>query len=208
MSACGFRYICDGVLPCAVKLTSCWDVIAFIGVHPRRLMATYIIQTCTSTPLRTPCYAVGLNIVCGCPLDERKASCPRTLLRTRRPLSEHLLATRRRCRSTRRTTTSASSCRCFCVLLRVDLLDNLLNLLCLQVADLVAGCHDCDLDVLCASLHDFEERFDGQLDGAGAVEGVGVVALEEFADGFGGAADGVCFPGWKLVSEFPKKKVQ
>jgi hypothetical protein len=43
-------------------------------------------------------------------------------------------------------------------------------------------------------LHDFEEGFDGQLDGAGAVEGVGVVALEEFADGFRGAADGVCFP--------------
>lgn len=64
----------------------------------------------------------------------------------------------------------------------------------MEVADLVAGCHHCDFDVFGAGLHNFEQGFDGQLDGAGAVEGVGVVALEEFADGFRGAADGVCFP--------------
>jgi hypothetical protein len=61
----------NDVLSCASReMSSCWDVKSFISVHPRRLMATYIIQTRTSTPLRTPCYAVGLNFVCGCPLDE------------------------------------------------------------------------------------------------------------------------------------------
>ena len=43
-------------------------------------------------------------------------------------------------------------------------------------------------------MHDFEEGFDGEFDGGGAVEVFFVVAFEEFADGFGGAADGVGFP--------------
>jgi hypothetical protein len=61
----------NGILsPVLRAMSSCWDVVSFMSVHPRRLMATYIIQTCTSTPLRTPCYAVGLNFVCGCPLTE------------------------------------------------------------------------------------------------------------------------------------------
>jgi len=125
----------------------------------------------------------------------------RTLLSTRGPLSQHLLAAWCRGCSTRSTTTSTSSRRCLCVLLCVDLLDNLLNLLCLQVADLVSGCHDCNLDVFRASLHDLEKRFDGQLDGARAVEGVGVVALEELAHSLGGASNGVCFPGMDVSVE-------
>ena len=116
------------------------------------------------------------------------------LLRSRRPLSQHLLAA---LRTGSRCTSAASSTSPRCrlgILLCVDLLHDLLDLLSLQVCDFVARCHDCDLDVFGAGLHDFEEGFDGKLDGAVAVEAVGVVALEEFADCLGGAADGVCFP--------------
>lgn len=153
--------------------------------------------------METPCYAVefsfrirtGPSHWTSRSIHHHQAH----LLRAGRPLSQYLLATR--C-SRRRTATTTSPCRRLSILLGVDLLDDLLDLLRLQVADLVSGRHDRDLDVFGASLHDFEQGFDGQLDGAGAVEGVGVVALEEFADGFRGAADSVCFPvsGESLVS--------
>src|ERR1700761_4673950 len=81
-----------------------------------------------------------------------------------------------------------------CVLLRVDLLHDLLDLIAVQHLDLLPRRHDGDLDVLSTRLHDFEEGLDGQLDGVGAWEVGLVVALEELADGFAAAADSVCFP--------------
>lgn len=80
------------------------------------------------------------------------------------------------------------------ILLLINLLHNPLNLLCLQHLDLVPRRHDRDLNILSPGLHDFEQGLDGQFDRVGAVEVGGVVAFEEFADGFAGAADGVCFP--------------
>lgn len=117
------------------------------------------------------------------------------LLSARRSLSQNLLLTLRGGHTSRATTSAAPPRRRLGVLLRVDFLDDLLDLLRLQVGDLVAGRHDGDFDVFGARLHDLEQRFDGQLDGAVAVERVGVVALEEFAHRLAGAADGICFPG-------------
>lgn len=80
------------------------------------------------------------------------------------------------------------------LLLRLNRLDIPLNLIRRQHLHGLSRRHDGDLNVLGPRLHDLQQRFDGQRDGGFAVQVVFVVTLEEFADGFGGAADGVGFP--------------
>jgi hypothetical protein len=112
-----------------------------------------------------------------------------------RPRSKHLLPSLRT-RPSRCTSASAppSPGSRLSVLLCIDLLNRLLDFLCRQHFYVITWGENGYLNVLGACLDDFEKGFYGQLDCAGAVEGRGVVALEEFTDGFGGAADGVCFP--------------
>jgi hypothetical protein len=50
--------------------------------------------------------------------------------------------------------------------------------------------HYADLDVLRSRLDDLEQRLDGELDRLLPVELLGVVLLEELADGLGRPADG------------------
>jgi hypothetical protein len=101
---------------------------------------------------------------------------------------------------TSRTTSPLTGLRIF---LRINLLDDLLDLLARQHLDLLPGRHDGDFDILRACLHDFQQGFDGEFDGVGPGHGVFVVALEEFADCFAAAADGVGFPvlmqGWLVM---------
>lgn len=55
--------------------------------------------------------------------------------------------------------------------------------------------HDRNLNVLRAGLDDLEQRLDGELDGELAVEVLGVVLLQELADGLGRTANGARLPG-------------
>lgn len=58
----------------------------------------------------------------------------------------------------------------------------------------IVSVHDADFNVLGASLHHFEERFDGEFDGFVSCHVILVVLLQELADGFRGATD--CIGLW------------
>lgn len=122
----------------------------------------------------------------------------------RRPTRKHLLRPLRRRPGRPRSSTTPPSSPLIClrVFLRVDLLHRLLNLTRFQHLHLLPRRHNRDLDVFRAGLHDLEEGFDGKFDGGVAVERGRVVAFEEFADGFRGAADGVGFPVKKWLDQF------
>lgn len=91
-------------------------------------------------------------------------------------------------------TSARPSVRSLLLLLRVDALHILLNVLQRQHLKRLARRHNRNLNVLCACLHNFKQRFDRQLDGILAVHVALVVSLEELADGFAGSADCIRFP--------------
>ena len=59
--------------------------------------------------------------------------------------------------------------------------------------------HNCNFNILGASLDDFQERLDGEFDGLFTVHILLVVSLQEFSDGLAGSADGIRFPTCELT---------